>query len=130
MARYYYTDALKAALMSEEFRFKFTGEKGQDLIHLHNAEFALNDEKLDENGDMSCTSYLGDKYYIHPDCHEMLMPQVGDLTKVYDKLYKSGYHTVILTEKTRQALEQYTASDWEIIQRNGKAWFTPEVEGD
>ena len=121
-----------------------------------------------EGSTLACES--GDSHYVHPDCIELLRPQVGDLVeslendwfapiekietyydyaiKKYGKDYNHNYDDTkekcdAQTEKDKDCLVlhgQYMedVAFWEglpdefikIIQRNGKAFFMPEIEGE
>lgn len=120
--RYFYTDPRKASLMLSEHN-----------IHMYMGAFESNDYDA-YNRPMATmliedclyrTKYLekfknwDKKIYMHPSCYEMLKPQVGDLVRlvgcghfVNDNRFGDKSHIFIE----------------EIIQRNGKAFFTPEVE--
>lgn len=86
------------------------------------------------------TEAASDKIYIHPDCHEMLKPRIGDLCKLkgnpdYDHyeltwelvlgFSKEGGFITDNSEFNPGYFEQYFEA---IIQRDGKAFFMPEIE--
>lgn len=80
------------------------------------------------------------KIYIHPDCHEMLKPQVGDLMEyskgkteyiaAEDKLHHEALQDGFITlTRFNEWWGDYNPHDLApIIQRNGIAFFMPEVE--
>ncbi len=140
--KYYYTDPLKAAWMAKEFKLNF------QIPHLYKDEdygmlnvMALQVDASDDetahyieaernNGDSfvfeGCDEedrYSG-KYYIHPDYHDLLKPQAGDL------LQNGGGGIIeVMSDGTLfNVLGIYKDTDVEIIQRDGKAFFMPEVE--
>ncbi len=118
MPKYYYNDPLKAVWMAREFQMKFKTSKDQNMYF---------DGGSDLRTEKDCGIYSGEKYYIHPDCHKMLKPQIGDLLKDEDGKFHlmEGWHgeCFIFVITSRNNSENY-----KIIQRNGKAFFTPEIE--
>jgi len=130
--RYYYNDALKAAWMAREFGVKFQWPSGDKLY--------------DYGSDWR--NFTANFLYIHPDSLHILEPQVGDLWRVIAK--NSGradtdrnppdviYH-ITDTHFWRVGKELSPKLGGEgklrarykfckIIQRNGAAFFMPEVE--
>lgn len=104
--KYYYTDPLKAAWMAQEHNLIVSIKDNivvswQAILRLA-IKTAANDYEL--------------RYYVSPHCHEMLKPQEDDLCCFGgDEFYifdGYGYSNVIT----------------EIIKRNGKAFFMPEIE--
>ncbi len=115
--KYYYTDALKATwmilrqdmIMEEELNLKGFGKEG-----------SYYEDSLFEQVK---------KHYIHPDCHEMLKPQVGDviitdyMPNMFLKITRITNDDVIKCGNSIFNFEDIN----EIIQRNGKAFFMPEI---
>lgn len=136
MERYYYTDPLKAIWMEDKFDMKITCENSPaPLIGVTGfcqlIQFGSGKEKL----------------YIHPDCHKMLEPQVGDLViqrgniRLQDKIGTiapgSKQKDIFFIEadyiddaKAHEGalIHRVHISKIEILQRNGKAFFMPEIE--
>lgn len=113
--KYFYTDPLKAVYMAREFNVG-TYLAGQEDCLLPCGQLEtlalIVLEKYDHLPKW--------KYFIHPDCHEMLKPQVGDLLKtVY-----AHHDEYWMYREERQLLTRYNKA--EIIQRNGKVFFSPE----
>lgn len=99
--KYFYTDPLEAAYMAKHFGVKFHDyDWSFDLIE------CLEGITHDRN------------YVIHPDIYHILEPQVGDL------LLWSGHYHVAYTEDEAKKFKY-----GKIIQRNGKAFFWPEMDG-
>lgn len=82
--------------------------------------------------------YAGEAYYIHPDCHEILKPQIGDIIQwtIYKNTGRIAEQT-FTREATKDIIKsiwhkenESMVSDKQIIQRNGKAFFMPEVENE
>lgn len=151
MKRYYYTDTLKAAWMAREFEVKFElilhdfeTKKIGHILHLPVSDDLFHWPILN-------TEKFGLRYYVIPSCHDMLLPLVGDLITSlhefeldktceefpnYFEIEKSNelFHLTclsqfILTEENiDDAWSYFHWKGQEIIQRQGKAWFTPEVE--
>lgn len=103
MPKYYYTDALKATYMAQEFKIKYSTKLEYEVV------FEVS------NGEQ--VNLLPEKIYIHPGCFNFLKPQVGDLVITLDE--EPAFATLHLVQNG--AITQ-------IIQRQGKAWFNPEVE--
>lgn len=122
MARYYYTDALKAMWMLREFDIKIEWKRDGSLK-------AVPQDIINLAHDIHHNSGGGGKYYICSDFHEMLKPRIGDLMT---NLGVSAWWVVrVQGDKVFFADYAYgDAKEMKIIQRNGKAWFNPEVEGD
>lgn len=122
--RYYYTDPLKAAWMMKGHNFQFDAIMGWKSIFEGACDCQLGGELLD--------GWFEEKYYIHPDSHEMLKPQIGDIIE----FYSSGKQVSIIVDNDNesvvyeQCLELRHLNDlnYEIIRRNNKAWFLPEIE--
>lgn len=148
--KYYYTDPLKAAWMWQEYSFKFmrknpfvASEAQKEALMMIGREWTQYvDCENNFDGFFVADSHCGDdieaaedEYYIHPDCHEMLKPQIGDLMNINDDFrYLSTDHK---GEKCIYEAYDYTdlkdvteINTYPIIQRNGKAFFMPEVEND
>lgn len=119
--KYYYDDPLEAAWMVREFNFSY-GRKIEGKINYY---------FLDENDclEFYCTDT---KFYLAPDFYPLLLPQVGDLVK--SKSGKTADTIVgnidgIPKMTSIDTIEEMLINEDEIIvQRQGKAWFTPKVE--
>lgn len=119
--KYFYTDPLKAAWMTKHFGIKCKHPSG-GICTLNFFGYEFTSEDII-------------KYYIHPDCHAMLEPQVGDMIshigmrgwRIDSMDDTNFYHLPMGTELPSLTLK---ADKPNIIQRNGKAWFTPEEEKD
>lgn len=119
--RYYYTDPLRAAWMMRELGLKFEG-------YANNYPVAFCHEMISEDK----MNGRREKYYIHPDCHEMLKPQVDDVVE-FDGFVYGLVNNIDADEIAIQCDDVFYVRDIEecvIIQRNGKAFFTPEVEDE
>ncbi len=115
--RYYYTDKLKAAWMAKEYGFRLY------YLNRHNENNYCDWEYIAER-------LLETKYYIHEDSIPLLQPQVGDIILDNDNepraVCKIKDNLVFWPEE-----EDYGycyIPSIEIIQRDKKAWFNPEVE--
>lgn len=132
MAKYFYTDALKMMWMAREHGIRYSQDKDyltkytfQPKVHIF-------------------TSQREDKYCIHSDCHEAFKPQDGDLVEWNDKVHYSGeqnegvgycdipdcpsFPNAISFSDNRTLREPESFAILHIIQRNGKAFFMPEIE--
>ncbi len=126
--RYYYINPLKAAWMAKEFGFKF-GMGSNPFINTGLGGFiALSVDSLANAG-------WGEPIYLHPDSIPLLQPQVGDLYLYFcpDGFAKTGFvHDIydLNCDKGMVVNHHYHAGviPSRIIERNGKAWFNPEVE--
>lgn len=136
--RYFYTDISEATIMFTKHRFKFKTALGQNM-YWTGGEFRT---------EKDCGVYGGEKYYIHPLCHKLLSPQEGDLVRLFFYTKESDNNAnaamtavvwgngVIARTWFRDGrdgsinYQEHNISDhtYEIIQRNGKAFFTPESE--
>ncbi len=134
MVKYYYDDPLQAAYMLREFNFKIGCYDIDDLNYFE--EDSLN-SLSDGIGNNQIESDIDSAYIIHPDCHEMLQPQVGDVImdlgskKIkYFPIYKITYSDsyLCIQKYFRGHTYCYKPELIQIIQRNGKAWFNPKVE--
>lgn len=118
--KYFYDDALEAAYMCKHHGMKF-----------HTAD---DDKWFGKGGDtpegilvwLNVTG--GRRLYLNEECHELLKRRVGDLVTNIGLTAK----TVINIDGTRlyHGDETYTLEGCEIIQRNGKAFFMPEISID
>jgi hypothetical protein len=141
MPKYYYNDALIAAWMAINFNVMFTKEIIAGMaqsIHHHDSpvdydiviKIAKN-RKWDKR-----QSRYKIPYYIHPDCYEMLKPQVGDLIeysahkteyiagrdRIHHEASMDGF--ISLVDFNKYWGDKELAP---IIQRNEKAFFMPEI---
>lgn len=119
--KYYYTDPLAAAYMAREFGVTIYNPSLNSTIGLH---------KLVR--DVYPQGIGGKKYNIHSKSIDIFKPMVGDLIKAVYKLdcgngdftYEDLVEIVPFGERF-----QYL-DNIEIIQRNNKQFFMPEVEND
>lgn len=151
MPKYYYTDPLKAAWMAREFGVKIYAYI--NVIGGNNCRIGDVDCKIHKEIDEDPIMYLNpndcfknprtlpyagwqhavDKWYIHPDSLHILEPKVGDMCTNCD-----GEPAIVVPDSKlrrvgqiflREALE-WVGKEAEIIQRDGKAFFMPEVKDD
>lgn len=130
--RYFYTDPLKAVWMSREFNIKF-----QELVsYMVDERFEdrfidlYSDKLLDNNFYPS----MG-RFYVHLDSEHLLEVQIGDIILTKDENYQFP-NWVAEIDKGKLYTKHYDCNkQWiggihckKIIQRNGKAFFTPESE--
>ncbi len=137
--KYFYTDPLKAAWQVQNHEFKTYielpfGSKGSwEKRQHHHANEVLEECLVSHVFSDSFWSNIdlnsSDKIYIHPDCHELLKPQVGDLVQEvgstltgYLDGFKSGGRFIIEGHTNK------TVINIKIIQRKGLPFFMPEVE--
>ncbi len=125
--RYYYTDPLKAAFMSREFGISFIDDDGWDYSRDYNKYGILN--FIDCNCGVSQSELMKadkaspsrEKFYVHHDCEELLEPRNGDAvahpTSGNFYLLRAGGEDAEWANKLKV----------EIIRRDGKAFFMPEV---
>jgi hypothetical protein len=116
--KYYYTDPLKAAWMLQEYKVKF--QEG----------FYINGGLDDRDGSWLDANDFNQRLYIHPDCYEMFKPQVGDLVEAIALIgNKNKFGVVNEVNDTWIASDKfiYETKTVKIIQRNGKAFFIPEI---
>ena len=139
MPKYYYTDPLKAAWMAREFGVKIYAYI--NVIGGNNCRIGDVDCKIHKEIDEKPIMYLNpndcfknprtlpyagwqqavDKWYIHPDSLHILKPKVGDIA--WWNIADGSSALVIITPLfIKQGGLQ------EIIQRDNKAFFMPEVE--
>lgn len=120
--RYYYTDGIKAAYMAREFNFQMQVKVLKDFDSVEYVDKILNLDcaPMDVWWLQNFPPKLC-KYFIHPDCHDMLKPQVGDLVKI------DGEEEYQLINYDAELFDIRHGCE-EIIQRNGIAFFTPEEE--
>lgn len=105
--RYFYTDALKAAWMLREFKIGYEGFLDKNSRWCQISDFT-------KDG----------KWYIHPDCYEILKPQAGDVGVSGSK----ALCTYSSATKKWVDMGCFTYRKVRIIERNGLAFFTPEQE--
>jgi hypothetical protein len=122
----YYTDPLKAAWMCREFGVKFQTEHGELMEYHH--PFGWNSE----------TESIGNmfqRFYIHPDSLALFQPKIGDWVQIINKATRNHgwirhYTKSIAAHEKHGAYirERFKNNNLRIIQRNNKAFFTPEVD--
>ncbi len=105
--KYYYTDPLKAAWMVKEHRLSMEEAIIIDIMIVFG------------EGGLDYLSENDNKYYVDVACYDLLEPQVGDLC--YD-----GYGDYFIVRDNDHDIKDATL----IIQRDGSAFFTPEVEDE
>ncbi len=117
--RYYYTDLLKAVWMCDAFGFRFEIE---DLPYFFPQIYV----DIIDYGTAYKVSLSGRtrvaKYYIHPDSIPLLQPQEGD-RNIDGLIFEKGQWIGL-----GYAYSGYNYNNRDIDKRNGKVWFTPEVE--
>lgn len=129
--KYFYTDPLKAAWMKKEHNIKIASSNSINL-HIQCGVFTL--------------TMAGEKYhgyqmpltplYVPQDCHHIFEPQVGDLASVEAAHERGGkVYTGYIRNVTGMSImvngrlvDKSYVTKVEIIQRNGIAFFAPEVE--
>ncbi len=109
MPKYFYTDPLKAAWMAREYGMEFISSCTGDNIDWAN-DFC----------EVSPQGWNCSKFYIHPDSLHILGPKVDDI------MWWTCGDGLALAQATSLLIQQDGGR--EIIQRNGKAFFAPEVE--
>lgn len=144
----FYKDPLQAIYMTKYHNIKLQCENQEDDEGLEYAngeqffDFMHSDiTHLDTIEDLLL--YEGRKVYIHPESYPLLSPQVGDIVEFYYPNHKKNNKQVCMIVKDacldipvyEQGLEidfinKYPEDfdNLKIIQRNGKAWFSPEYE--
>lgn len=132
MSRHFYTDPLAAAWMAKHFGMKFNHPESDKFAPIGTSDAVdafINGQQ--EDG----------RFMVHPDSLHLLEPQkddllhivrgfcshfkvVADVAKANRKnvsgVWAGGEHWDITTKEPLH--------DWEIIQRNGKAFHWPESE--
>lgn len=111
--------------MATKHQFKFKTAKGQNM-YWDGSSFRTKKD---------CGFYGGEKHYIHPDYHEMLTPRVGDIIesitgiagRVAEIDYTSGRPAYAIKDHLGNVVT-IVPNVKQIIQRDGKAFFTPEEE--
>ncbi len=114
MPKYYYTDPLKAAWMSHKFNMQILSCIGAPLRVEGIVSLGFNE-----------------KFYIHSDCYNMLTAQIGDIiTDSNNKTFgEMVCRDTIAVPERHNGKNFYVLNDAiKIIQRNGIAFFEPEVE--
>lgn len=122
MKKYFYTDPLKAAWMTREFEIK---------IELNGNSFSDNFNFASISLETAKTFNI--RYYIHTDFHEMFNPKENDLIISGGMIIQSKEcldYTNLPIVCPLVHIKGYNSFDesLKIIQRNGKAFFMPEVE--
>ncbi|WP_020471507.1 hypothetical protein [Zavarzinella formosa] len=113
--RYFYTDPLAAAWMSKHFGMRFVYPNG------HSADL---------NHDMSCNWQLNyTRWYICDDSLHLLKRQVSDLVRLQwldDSISVREWEEI--DSCTEEGLDRDVRVRPIVIQRNGMAFHSPEVE--
>lgn len=84
--KYYYTDPIKAAWMTQNFNIGYINiNTWDDSYSIGAYDFISNVIIPESSMGFACAPFEGTltdkKFYIHPDCYEMFKPQVGDFIK-------------------------------------------------
>lgn len=138
--KYYYKCPLQAAWMVHHYNMKFTTSEGVEVGVEIDAEFY-------EDGQVGYTKYGASedncRYFVHPDSYDILKPHVGDLISgnllnrgkpedviSYFTIYALPYgdnegETFHMQPFKRSGSRNFVKSSVKIIQRRGKAFFTP-----
>lgn len=113
----YYKDPLKAAYMAREFGVKYNKPK----FYKHYSDYIS--ARLFElwNGSES-ERRKGFKLTVHPDSEHIFEPQEGDLTE-----WSGGKNCEVRWRAIVTNIENCLTNE-KIIQRDNKAFFTPESE--
>lgn len=115
MSKLYYTNPIVAAYMAEEFGVRF--------INRENQELSIGEIQRDCHPKMS----ENDIYYIHPDSLDIFEPKEGDLISIND-----GISAALITHKefilALIANNDRFEAPLQIIRRNNKPFFVPEIE--
>lgn len=121
--RYFYENPLKAAWMTYEFKFKFGMQSGPDPFY--SGPFGFRPLSVEDLVNASWKRPI----YLHPDCHAMLEPQEGDIGAYTDR-----FESCLTWNQTSGGYwendegSSISRKDIQIIRRNGKAFFMPEIE--
>lgn len=116
MARYYYTDVRIVELMED-----WHGIWGGRDIKTYSSP---PDENTGRGSLLAANSES--KWYIDPSCYEMLKIRINDVIEYYNDHIRSDDYTIIYNG----CVSLYENRMQKIIQRAGKAFFMPEIEGD
>ncbi len=129
MPKYFYSDALKAAWMIKEFGFKYfsqhpLGGGYKTRMREYNIAGQVLEAFIDED-DGSIDISFSIKFYLNLECHELLKPQENDILQNHiGQLFKVSKSGVYIDGAGEWSRDDTT----NIIQRNGVAFFMPEVE--
>lgn len=108
--------------MNREFGFTFIGANSPKVNGRRILSFAVINV---ENG-------IEDINYLHPECHDMLNPQEGDLLEHRDGFVGKFDADISKLDYVRCYMGTTAMNDTEerfkIIQRDNKAFFQPESE--
>lgn len=131
MSKLYYTDPLKAEHMAQEFGIIYMGYYAgyNDICD----RLSYLPEWWNHNrNDFPRNRVI--KFYIHPDCYEMLKPQVGDFICLLVPMMEMENEPLEYCVADGRAAyflgKYYTPKSYRIAERNGKAFFMPEVQDD
>lgn len=140
----YYKDVLIAAYMARVFEIKFEPWVFDKEMHMPDGATY----KYKESRKITYEILLKDvdqkksPYCIHPDCYKIFKPQAGDLISgmlintdktIYMNIYALPYATYddnpafSIQPFKRSGSRNFKKDTVRIIQRNGKAFFMPEV---
>ncbi len=120
--RYYYDDPIKALWMAREHDIKLCLPADAEFKTCHMIDFEYLTLELPAFTDEI------EKYYIHSSSHALLEPKVGD--QVYSPNLFKTYRVIdgICRYPHELSLEDAKQAHVRIIQRDEKAWFSPERE--
>lgn len=148
----FYSDPLKAAYMALNYEIKFIGhyagwrpcldttEDGRYRVSYNPEWWKNNIQKLLNIGTKKDVEGNPLRFYIHPDSYAIFKPKVGDyVTKQIEKYHFPTWISAIAPDGTFysagfDSMRQYEGNiadkNLKIIQRNGKAFFMPEIESE
>ncbi len=106
----FYTNRLKAAWMNETFNAKLRGSRGEKL-YWDGGDFRV---------ERACGVFGGTHFYVDKISLPLFQPKVGDLVLTGDNDY------MVITYDSKMFEARHGIK--EIIRRNNKAFFWPEVE--
>lgn len=110
--RKYYTDPLKAAWMAREFGVRLG-------YYQNNGTFVEYEKPITG---MDCAwRIIGSGFYLHPENFIIFEPKEGDIA-----WWKISYDGRCLAKATPLLMKQGSLHSF--IERDGKAFFAPEVE--
>lgn len=137
--KYYYTDPLKAAWMSEKFGVRFLVDAPEKEWLSMTAVYA-SDYNKDVDGAISGIIHaFSGRIYVHTDDYGVFEPKDGDMCDytwdqacLRSRAYKEDYRTNCLAVVGHYEVVKFKEKAGyylnEIIKRNGTAFFMPEVE--
>lgn len=120
--KYYYTDARIAELMEEWHGI------------WNNHDIKVYSFPPEENTKGRSLLSGETKWYVNPDCYERLKPQEGDFVQSIDGVFEWKIEHASLPKEFIPyhfigKKDDVWSGTFKIIQRDGKAFFMPEVQG-